>query len=109
MKRIKILAIALILCSAAFVSLSAFKANDQAKISTSGQYIYNLSSDDEEDFRDILNWTLVDTEHPAPTDCPDTDQVPCYVTYSGSNFSSFLSTASMPDLLNISDGTKSAQ
>ncbi len=108
MKKIRILAIMLLLSGAAFVSLSAFKANDKAK-SLSGQYIYNLSSDDPSDFRDIGNWTLVDGEHPAPTDCPDTDEVPCYVTYAGSNFSSFLSTASMPDLLNISDGTKSAQ
>lgn len=75
---------------------------------TNNEYIYKSTSDDLGELRDPGNWQIVDGMHPTPEGCPDTEEIPCYVSY-GEGFETFLETANLNDVLGISVRTKSVE
>ena len=74
------------------------------KTSTS-MYLYLESSDQPSVFRQSINWRKVEI---APVCLADVD-IPCYVIYSGTNFTSFISTAMLKDTNAIAGSKKSKQ
>lgn len=95
------------------LTVSAFKQNSPVNAKTviqentvtrgAGQYRYIASTDVEEDLQLPEHWVAVGE---TPPSCSGSNEIPCYVNYTGSDFDSFLSGASLPDLMFIAAGKK---
>ncbi len=69
-----------------------------------GEYRYILTSDDTDKLQDPQNWVLVQQQEEP--DCSEADEIPCFVNYTGTDFDTFVSNASLPTLMGIAVETK---
>jgi hypothetical protein len=72
---------------------------------TTTMYLYLQSSDQPSVFRQASNWQVVSS---APS-CPADVDVPCYINYTGTNFASFISSATLSSINAIAGSKKVKQ
>lgn len=108
MSKFKIITLTMLIMAAAFLTFSAFRSITTAKAKADKIFIYDLASDIESDFQDIIHWHELGEMEELPDSCTNSHEVPCYVEYDEQGFASFLSTASLSELRGISLATKDA-
>ncbi len=98
-----ILSVAVVVIAIAGSAFTTTKATGK-KVTTT-MYLYLQSSDQPSVFRQSSNWQVVTS---APS-CPADVDVPCYINYTGTNFASFISSATLSSINAIAGSKKVKQ